>query len=495
MSPATLGDLVIVSPMIALFLASLIPITMKVLKGNKEQPPLAALTQGLGGLIACAILMMTVYVLVGEKSSPTAFSDTLVLDGVTVILSILCLLVGAGSLLLMYDNPATHGEQFSEIIFLTLNSVLGMIVLVSAVDLLTAFIGLETMSLSLYMMIAISNEGKLSKEAAFKYFVLGGFASAIYLYGVSFLFGTMGSTSIRSLVELTPQLASSSRLFLFGITLVIIGFCFKISLAPFHAWTPDVYQGSPTPHAGLMATAVKAVSFAALLRLVASNALVESENLLDFLQWVTVFTMLVGNLAAILQHNLKRMFAYSSIAHSGYLMVGVLAAGVSDQMTFGASGVLFYLIGYAVMTLGGFAVICYLESKESSSISLENLAGLAKKHPIASFCLTLFLLSLAGIPPSVGFFGKFYIFSAAIGEGLLWLAIWGVINSVLSVYYYLRPIIFMYMKEPDELSVETGELQESYLATKIAMAICGAFVIILGVVSGPIFKFIEKAIL
>ena len=488
---ATIGlaDILSVSPMIALFLVSLIPITVKVLRGNIEQPPFATLMQGLGGIIAAIILLLTVYALVHNQANPTAFANALVMDGLTVSVGLLSLLMGGMALVLMYENPATRGEQFSELIFLSLNAIVGMLILVSAVDLLVVFIGLETLSLCLYMMIALSHEQKLSKEAALKYFVLGSFASAIFLYGVAFLFGTVGSTYIPQVIAQTGELISSSRMFLFGITMVIIGFCFKVSIAPFHAWTPDVYQGAPTPHTAFMATAVKAVSFAAFLRIIASKALVGSENLFDFLQWLAVLTMIIGNVAAILQPNLKRMLAYSSVAHSGYILIGVITTGVSENMTFGASGVIFYLVGYSLMTMGAFAVVCLMERNESHSITVENLAGYARKKPLMAFCLTIFMLSLAGIPPTIGFFGKFYLFTAAIGEGLLWLAIWGVLNSVISVYYYLRPIVSMYMQEG------TGdEAQHSLTATRAAILVSSIFVVFLGLISGPLFSIIEKAL-
>lgn len=479
-----IGDILLVSPMIMLFLASIIPITIKVLRGNNEQSPSATLIQGLGGILAAVVLLLVV-----SGSGATAFSNALVFDGLTKWMGLIALLAAAGALLLMYDSPSTTGEQFSELVFLTLSSVIGMMILVSAMDLLMVFIGLETMSLALYLMIAMSHEQKLSKEAALKYFILGSFASAIFLYGIAFVFGSVGSTYIPVVVEKTAELIGSSRVFVFGITMLILGFCFKVSIVPFHAWTPDVYQGAPTPHTAYMATAVKAVSFAAFLRIIATKSLVGSENLFDFLQWLAVITMLVGNVAAILQNNFKRMLAYSSIAHSGYLLVGVITTGVSDNMSFAASGVIFYLAAYSLMTLGAFAVVALMEKSENTSVNVDDLAGYAKRKPLMAFCLTVFLLSLAGIPPTVGFFGKFYIFSSAIGEGLIWLAIWGVLNSVISVYYYLRPIIVMYMQD--------GEVEEapfSMVATRTAVIVSAILVVFLGLVSGPIFEMVEKAL-
>lgn len=477
-------DILLVSPMIALFLASLIPITVKVLKGNVEQSPFATLIQGFGGILAALVLLLMV-----SGSGNTAFADALVFDGMTKWMGAIALASAAGAILLMYDNPSTNGEQFSELMFLTLSSAIGMLILVSAVDLLMIFIGLETMSLALYLMIAMSHEQKLSKEAALKYFILGSIASAIFLYGVAFIFGAVGSTYIPAVIESTGELIASSRVFLFGITLVIIGFCFKVSIAPFHAWTPDVYQGAPTPHTAYMATAVKAVSFAAFLRIISTQTLIGSENLLDVLQWLAVITMIVGNVAAILQNNLKRVLAYSSVAHSGYLLVGVIATGISDDMSFGASGVVFYLFGYSLMTLGAFAIVALMERDENTVVKVDDLAGYASRRPLMAFCLTLFLLSLAGIPPTLGFFGKFYLFTAAIGEGLLWLAVWGVLNSVISVYYYLRPIVVMYMQEGD-----LDEAPRPFRATKTAILVSAVLIVVLGVLSGPIFEVFEKAL-
>lgn len=478
------GDILLISPMIMLFLASIIPITIKVLKGNVEQSASATLIQGLGGILAAIVLLMLV-----AGSGSTAFANALVFDGVTKWMGLIALVATGGALLLMYDNQATTGNQFSELVFLTLNSAIGMLILVSTVDLLLVFIGLEMMSLPLYLMIAMSHEQKLSKEAALKYFVLGSFASAILLYGIAFIFGSVGSTYIPVILQSTTELMTSSHIFMFGTTLLILGFCFKVSIFPFHAWTPDVYQGAPTPHAAYMATAVKAVSFAAFLRLISTQSLVWSENLFDLLQWFAVLTMIVGNVAAIMQNNFKRMLAYSSIAHSGYILVGIITTGVSETMSFGASGVIFYIASYALMTLGSFAVVSLMEKNENSSLNIDDLAGYAKRRPLMAFCLTLFLLSLAGIPPTVGFFGKFYLFTAALGEGLIWLVIWGVLNSVISVYYYLRPIVVMYMKE--------GEFEESNFsmnATRSAIVISAVMVIFLGLISGPIFEIFEKAL-
>lgn len=480
-----LSDILLVSPMIALFIASLIPITIKVLRGNQEQHPLATLTQALMGVMV-AIGLLVVFGGPGK----TAFNNGLIFDGVTQWMGIIALAAAAGAMVMMYENPSTSGRQFSELIFLAMSSAVGMLILVCAVDLLMVFIGLEMMSLALYLMIGMSHEEKLSKEAALKYFILGSFASAIFLYGVAFIYGSTGGTNILNFMTKAAELIQTNNMFLFGVAFVILGFCFKVSIAPFHAWTPDVYQGAPTPHTAFMATAVKTVSFAAFLRLIATKSLIGSEHLFDMLQWLAVITMIVGNTAAIIQNNFKRMIAYSSVAHSGYILVGVITAGVSDTGSFGASGVIFYLLSYGLMTLGAFGIASMLERSESHIVNVEDFAGFAKTRPMLALCLTIFLLSLAGIPPTLGFFGKFYLFNAAIGEGLLWLAVWGMISSVIGVYYYLRPVVIMYMKEGDA-DVASHSLS-AHTVTAIAMALA---IILMGFVSGPIFSAVEKSLL
>ncbi len=481
-----LEDILRVAPLIILFLTSLIPITIKVSRGNKEPNSLVALSIGVVGVTISAMLL---WIFAGHGQ--TAFSKALIFDGLTFWVGSSALIVTIGALLLAYESPSTNKSLFSEYVFLLLSSSLGMLILISALDLLVVFIGLEIMSLSLYLLIAMGNEEKLSKESSFKYFLLGSFASAVLLYGIAFVYGTAGTTYTSDIVDKVPDLIISSRLFLIGIALIIIGFCFKVSIVPFHAWTPDVYHGAPTPLSSYMSTAVKLGSMAAFLRFVSIKSLGYSENLLDMVQWLAVITMIIGNVAAIRQESVKRMLAYSSIAHSGYLLVGVLSTSISSQGSFAATGVIFYLISYAIMTFGAFAVVNIFETSENTQLTIDDMAGFSKRRPILAFCLTLFLLSLAGVPPTVGFFGKFYLFSAALSEGRLWAVLWGVINSVISVYYYLRPIVLMYMH--DNLKEEDSE--RSIPATEIAIVFTMILVIGLGFFSDYLFRAVESSLL
>jgi NADH-quinone oxidoreductase subunit N len=451
MSFATLADVILVSPLILLLLGSMTPIALKVLLGNKEPNSLVVMGQGLGSILAAVILLITVYGLGLSRENPFIFSGMLVIDGISMVSGFTLLTMGALCLILMRDNPHTQGRGYAELIFLTLNSMLGMLVLVQAADLLTVFVGLEVMSLPLYVMIGMGHDAQQSKESAIKYFILGSFASAIFLMGLSFIYGTAATTSLVSLSQLGPQFIVESRLFSVGLIFIITGFLFKISLFPFHAWTADVYQGAPTPHTTFMATAVKVASVAAMLRFIVIGYFGVSESLLNAVQWLAALTMLVGNAGALLQTHVKRMLAYSSVAHSGYVVLGLLVAGLgSDLASKGSSAVLFYLFSYSLMVFGALSFVSYLEKKEGSILKIEDLAGLATQKPGLALAMTVLLLSLAGIPPTLGFFGKFYLFTEALSQGFVWLTVWAALSSVVGVYYYLRPIVMMYMVQGQE---------------------------------------------
>jgi NADH-quinone oxidoreductase subunit N len=477
-------DILLLSPIIVLFLFSLIPLVSKVLNKNKEPNLFATLITAIIGLFLASGLLITF-----GGSDQSIFNGQLLFDGLTKWTGLIALFSVASALVMIYDNPSTQKEQFSEIVFLTMNSLAGMLVLVSAINLITVFIGLELMSLPLYLMIAMSQEQKLSKEAAIKYFVLGSLASALFLYGVSFIFGSAGTVHITELMQNSVQLIQTSKIFLIGTVFIVIGFCFKVSIVPFHAWTPDVYQGAPTPITSFMATAIKTASFAAFLRLSVTQIFQGSQNIIDVIQWLAVLTMVIGNVAALMQTNLKRTLAYSSIAHSGYMLIGVLTVGLSANSVYSASTVVFYLLTYSVMSIGAFAVLSMLEKSETDFVTTEGLAGLAKNNPAIAFCFTVFLISMAGLPPALGFFAKLHLFSAAVNEGLVWLALWGVINSVIAIYFYLKPIIMMYMKDGD---ATVSNYRSS--GTAVLVFITAAIIIFVGVFSGPLFNMIEKSL-
>lgn len=483
----TLIDLLLVAPAIALFITSCIPLLIKVVRGNQELNPFATLIYAIAGIVVAA--GFTVAMMGSER---TAFDGALVFDGISSVTTLIVLLVTAVALTFSRDSFSTNSKQFTEAVFLTLNSAVGMLTVVWSNDLIVTFVGIELFSLSLYILIAMSLEEKLSKEAAFKYFILGSFASALMLYGISFIYGTVGSTYLPDLLQATPNFLATNRLFLLGFILLLTGVAFKVALFPFHSWAPDVYQGAPTPLTAFMATGVKAVSLAFLLRLVASQAFTVERfwPFVDVLQWLTVMTILVGNVGAFRQKSLKRMLAYSSIAHSGYAMIGIIAAGIGGSSMLGASGVMFYIFAYSIMTVGAFGVLHLLEPSADSDLTVEDLKGLAAEKPWVALSMTILLLSLTGIPPTLGFFGKFFIFSAAVKQGLLWLAFWGVIGSVISVYYYLRPIVAMYMETPMLRREAIPVRPLSYFA----IAFMALLVVVFGLAAEPFYQVVLTSV-
>jgi NADH-quinone oxidoreductase subunit N len=335
----------------------------------------------------------------------------------------------------------------AEFYALILFATAGMGVLASAQELLTAFIGLEMSSISSYILAGYRRDSIKSTEAAVKYFLLGSFATAFFLYGIALVYGVSGSTNLQDLATANP----SSMLLRLGLTLILVGLCFKVAAAPFQIWTPDVYEGAPTPVTALFAAGPKAATFALLLRIFTTIDAATSYWFWAF--WIlAAFTMFAGNLGAIVQTNVKRMLAYSSIAHAGYTLVAFAAVTSMKSSPDGGAAaayaaILFYLLGYALVKVGAFTILSDLGGRGERYLTLDDFAGLGTRQPFAAAALTLFLLSLLGLPITAGFFGKFYVFKAAINSNLIWLAVIMAINSIIGAYYYLRVIVVMYMRE------------------------------------------------
>lgn len=491
MNLASLADVILVTPLIVLLLGSMAPLALKVGMGNKEPNNFIPLAQGAGAILSALILLVTIYGLAQGRETPFAFNQMIAIDGLSIVSGCVVLISGLFALFLIKENPTTQGNQFSELVFLMLNSILGMLVLIQATDLLMVFVGLEVMSLPLYVMIGMGHDRVVSKEAAIKYFLLGSFASAILLMGISFIYGSTGSTSLVQLSSLGGGFLLESKLFALGLILLVVGFSFKVSLFPFHAWTADVYQGAPTPLTALMATAVKVASMTAFIRFVVIGYFGQSDALLNSMQWLAALTMLIGNAGALIQNNLKRILAFSSVAHSGYLILGLLVMGLATESTLDAvTAVLFYLVSYSIMTIGTFAFISYLERVEGEQIKVSDLAGLAKRHPYLALGMTVLLLSLAGVPPLLGFFGKLYLFTEALNQGFVWLTLWAALSSVIGVYYYLRPIVLMYMHESPDQVVDQSAQQSRYLTTA-SIIVVSILVLVLGLFNHPLLEMIR----
>ncbi len=383
----------------------------------------------------------------------SAFGNSVVLFG-----SLFCVLISREYLTAIDHN---YGEVYAMMLFATA----GMLGLASANNLIMIFIGIETMSICLYVLAGLIKERKTGAEASLKYFLLGAFSTGFLLYGMALLYGATGSLYLTEIAEA----AGSDLLFITGAALLLIGFFFKISAVPFHMWTPDVYQGTPTTITAYMATASKSASFVALILVLSKMIPASTAEWSEMIEVIAIITMILGNLIALVQDNIKRMLAYSSIAHAGYLLVG-LAAGT----TAGYSAALFYLLAYTIMNVGAFGVVAYYERQQGLDFTdVNNYAGLGFKRPLMGVLLSFFLFSLVGIPPFVGFVGKYMVFAAAVDAGLIALAIIGVLASAASVYYYLRPMVYMYFREPhkDVPFVQSGFVFKSTLVLLAIMTI------------------------
>ncbi len=383
----------------------------------------------------------------------------------TALIALASLLGCMLSISYLVELRINHGEYYA----LLLLAACGMMVLVAAVDMMAVFLGLELMSIPIYVLSGFDRRKLRSNESSLKYFLIGAFASSILLYGMALLYGATGTTSLEGI---RAGFDASNALALSGLGLVVVGFAFKISSVPFHQWTPDVYEGAPTPVTAYLSVAVKAAAFIALLRLLAVTFDAESEALRSVLWMLAALSMIVGNLMAVIQDNVKRMLAYSSIAHAGYVLVGLVAGSPE-----GYAAVVFYLIVYTFMNLGAFGVMVALAHQGRESDRFDDFTGLARRRPALAALMTIFMLALAGIPGTGGFIAKFNIFAAAVAADVIWLTILGVLMSVVSVYYYLRLPVAMYMREP----AEEMPSREIASGAGLVLGVCAFAVIFLGI--------------
>jgi NADH-quinone oxidoreductase subunit N len=444
----------------------------------------------LAGLIAAGVFAVILW----GDNNPLTFNGMLAADNFAVFFQLLFL----GIAFLVILGSADYENKFSnfksEYYALILLSTVGMMLMASATDLISLFIALELTSISLYVLVSLLKDKK-STEASLKYLLLGAIASAVLLYGMTLVFGTTGQTqltaiaqSLQGMTNMTPL--GNPALYL-GIVLMIAGFGFKIAAVPFQMWVPDVYEGAPTTITAYLSVGSKAAGFAIILRVFFSafgSPLSMSHDWGIIFAALSVISMIVGNVAAIPQTNIKRMLGYSSIAQAGYLMVGLATFGVAMSSTLVAeSGLLFFLVSYALTNLGAFIAVIVISNKIDSD-NIADYAGMGKRSPLLALALTLCLISLIGIPPAAGFMAKFYIFSLAANNGLLWLVIIAAINSVISAYYYLRVVKVMWFNEP-----ASREKVPSSIAPKVALVICCLGVLLLGIIPGLVMKLSELA--
>ncbi len=410
--------------------------------------------------LACLVipLIMSAGQLFFEPMS--LFNNMLIVDSYS---QFFCLLILASAIYITLASRhylKQNNLNYSEYYILILFSTLGMMLMDSTLDLIVMFIGLEIMSLTVYTLVAFKRHHRLPNEAAVKYFIVGSVASALFLYGSALLYGSFGSLNLASIFEGIQNQTSMPNVAMLGICFLLIGFLIKIAAVPFHMWMPDVYEGAITPITGFMTTALKITVFAALIRIVANLdwvRFVGDYPRIETLLWVVAFiTMLLANITALTQTSIKRMLGYSSIGHTGYLIVGLIAVPFSE---IGYTAMVNYLVAYIIMNLGAFVVLSHLASRSKNNpnsevITLQSLSGLASKSPFLAFALATFMFSLAGVPPTVGFIGKYYLFYSGIEAGQLYLIIAAVLCSSIAAYYYLRVIVYMYMRPADEGSAE-----------------------------------------
>lgn len=451
-----------------------------------------------GAVIALALWFVGPDELGGAKEA----APYLIVDRFTLFFDfVLCLGGGLACLLAggyLPEHKLDRGEFYPLIVF----STVGAMILAAAGDLLSLFIGLETMSLGVYAMVGFRRGSMRSTEGSVKYFLLGSFAAALLLYGGALVYGATGKTDLVGIGQAIQGATASAGgefnwgMLLLAMGLMVAGLAFKVSAVPFHMWTPDAYEGAPTPATSFMAVAVKSAAFAMMLRVLVSsfgdpNSMSWGTGWPPVIALLAVLTMTVANLTAGRQESVKRMLAYSSIAHAGYVLVGVVAM---MKVGSGAQGsIMFYLLTYTVSTAGAFGALILCGSRGKEAVSYEDLAGIGKRHPAAALAFSFFLLSLAGVPPTAGFFGKLYILKAALGSGLTTLTIVLLLNNVLAAYYYLRVMVYMYMREPAPGAPIAVPMRSGYVAA--ALVISAALVILLGIWPGTSLQFALDAAL
>ncbi|HEV3220391.1 MAG TPA: NADH-quinone oxidoreductase subunit N [Candidatus Acidoferrales bacterium] len=465
-------DVMRLAPEIVLCAAGILIMVIEPFAGRAGRRAVDAMAVlGAAAALAAVVLPM--------RNPGTAFSELLRVDAFSVFIHAI---VGAVALLAILAAPSyldreglPHGEFYSLVLF----AAAGMGVLASAQDLITAFVGLEVSSIASYILASYRRNSPRSNEAALKYFLLGSFATAFFLYGVALIYGSSGTT-------LLPKIdagATQPTLLALGLALLFVGLAFKVAAAPFQLWTPDVYEGAPAPVTALLSTGPKAAAFALFLRIYMTVD--HASSLWFWAFWISaVVTMFAGNITALVQTNVKRMLAYSSIAHAGYILVA-FAAGSA----LGTAAVLFYLAAYALMKLGAFTALSWLSGPGERHMELDDYAGLASQRPVAAACFSLFLLSLLGLPVTAGFLGKFYIFDAALKSHLVWLTVFLALNTIIGAYYYLRVIVAMYMR-PATREFPAGRVPAGVAAV---LALAAAGTIFLGLFPNPVIEFAARA--
>ena len=472
----TSADLAAIIPEIILTITAIIVLSLEMMR--LLRPSVSLIVSSLGLLTAGLIVME------GSIYNGVLFGGMVKLNPYSIYFDILYLLVGLLTIVFSQGYFIKKGTKYiGEYPALIIFSVIGMMLMTRANDLIILFLGLELLSLSLYVLVGFLRDNLLSNESGIKYLLLGAFSTGFFLFGASLTYGASGTTNYNEIAIAVSSGSILSNVYLsLGIGLMLIGFAFKVALAPFHMWSPDVYQGAPTPITGFLCTAPKAAGFGALIKLFIT-AFPEVSIYWQELFWIlAALTMSIGNISALMQSNVKRMLAFSSVSHAGYLAMGVLVFNYD-----GISAALFYLAVYSAMNLGAFSIISIVEG-DNTGITFKDYRGLATKHPLLAIFMALFMVSLAGFPPTAGFIGKYGLLSVAVANGYIWLVIIAVINTLLSAYYYLRLIVNMYMESEEESTEIAVAAMNQYFAGLLALII-----FLVGITPGLVLDIASKA--
>jgi NADH-quinone oxidoreductase subunit N len=440
------------------------------------------------GLAALGLALALGFTLAQTGQEATGFNNMVILDGFSVFVNSLLLLCGLMGIALSFNYIKRMNLERGEYYTLMLFSITGMMLMAQAGDLIVVFLALELLSIPLYVLAAFDRPKAESEEAGLKYFLLGAFATGFIVYGTALVFGATGTTSLSGIVDFAKQNGTPGMLLTIGAALILVGLGFKIAAVPFHMWTPDVYQGSPTSVTAFMAAGAKIAGFAALLRVFATAFPSIAADMTGVLWAVSAATMILGNLLAISQTNIKRMLAYSSIAHAGYILMAFVPYGNPVVASQSIAAGLFYLVAYALTNFGTWGVVIALERAEGRGLEIKDYAGLGRKYPALAAAMTIFMLSLIGLPPTLGFVGKFYLFSAVVAGGFYGLAIIGVLTSLVSAYYYLRVVVTMYMQDG-----EPSMSREAFL--DLTTGLTAVAVVVISLVPQFLFAWATSAVL
>lgn len=435
------------------------------------------------GLILCLGLTIVQF---SQVSS--GFNGMVIQDGYSFFLNILFLSSGLAGIALAYDYIKRMEIERGEYYVLLLFSISGMMLMSQANDLIVVFLALELLSIPLYVLAGFARPRLESEEASLKYFLMGAFAGSFVVFGIALVFGATGTTNLSAVFTSIKDQFANLPLLTMGAALILVGLGFKVAAVPFHMWTPDVYHGAPSAVTAFMSVGAKAGGFAALLRIFISAFPSLSTDLTMILWTISALTMFLGNVVAIAQSNIKRLLAYSSIAHAGYILMALVPYGNTLVSSETVSAALFYLVAYALTSFGAWAVVIALEKAEGQGLALDDYAGLARKYPLLAASMAIFMLSFTGVPPTLGFMGKFYLFRTVIQGGYLGLALIGVFTSLISAYYYLRVIVIMYMREGEPVASKEFWVQ-------FTAAVTAVLVIVLSLAAGPLLNLASRAVL